>query len=358
MLSTIEKSQPQSQSESKLPSTGKLFLNGSSGNSRLQTILPELQSLAESLGLEIAFSDSSEDLQDQIQRAAQEGCPNILVGGGDDTVRPAIYGLQRAGFFDCKGGLMRQRTTFGIVPLGTFNNFARHLGIASDWKQALTDGLLGQPVQCDLGLVELSPDESILFTESVGLGLDVQAWKEFPEEAPQLWKRAWDGLSAFVRALRDFTPKKYRIRTDSGVIRIIKPEMLTVANAQRFCAGLSVAPLAQRDDGKLDLCILPNSWFWRLLGFPILAMGWHVNRPDVDYSQVETVEISRDQGFRLRIDSQLTRPIKKASVRVLPRMLPIRVGIAAETSTAKTAPSGIFSGSIGTWIPSSSDSPL
>lgn len=68
----------------------------------------------------------------------------VIAVGGDGTVNEVI------------NGLLQHETPpeFGIIPMGTVNDFTRALGIPSDIFEALDYIIEGEPFAIDLGLMD------------------------------------------------------------------------------------------------------------------------------------------------------------------------------------------------------------
>ena len=250
------------------------------------------------------------------RQAVLEQRPLIITAGGDDTVRDALFGMGDAGYFG--DAALRERITFGILPLGTFNNFATSLGLPMDLEAAYINAHEGRLTLVDIGMAD-----STLFIESVGVGIDVTAWRVFPPEKPNLLRRLWDGGLAVARALTIFQPRRYSLVVD-GVPRRVRAYNVTVANSSRFSAGLLIAPEALPDDGYLDLCIIPAlSKLGFILAIPLVFLGKHTLLKGVHYSKVRDVRISAIKRFSVRVDNQVKQKLP-IHVSLLPRLLPIR----------------------------------
>jgi diacylglycerol kinase (ATP) len=74
--------------------------------------------------LEIGRDGSAKDLA---ARAVQDGIPLLLVAGGDGTQHQAIQALAGSG------------TALGVLPLGTSNDLARRLGLATTLERSLAE---------------------------------------------------------------------------------------------------------------------------------------------------------------------------------------------------------------------------
>jgi diacylglycerol kinase (ATP) len=297
---------------------GVVLLNPASGASRGPNNLEELTALATAHGLRLRASTKAGDLTSLACEETRAGCPLIIAAGGDDSVREVLWGMDQAGVFARPA---EQRPHFGILPLGTFNNFARYLNVPLDPKLALETALHGQFHRVDLGRAG-----ERLFTESVGVGVDVAAWKAFPKESPSMFRRIWDGAIAVLKAITVFRPRRYFLEVD-GRLQSFRAYHITVANSSHFSAGIAIAPHAVIDDGNLDLCVIPSlSKLGFLMAIPIIFLGKHTAYlRGVRYSQVKHVRLWSEQtGALLRIDGRLGPPLP-AEIQVLPQALPMRL---------------------------------
>lgn len=224
--------------------SGVVLLNPASGASRGAKDPDTLTEWAGEFGSRVLTSSYAGELTQLAQREAEQGCPLIIAAGGDDTVREVLFGLDRAGVFDRPP---EERPYLGILPLGTFNNFARYLGIPLDARQALELAHNGMPRRVDLGRAN-----GRLFTESVGVGIDVAAWRAFPEESPSVFRRLWDGAKAVVKALTVFRPRRYYLEVD-GQRSALRAFNIVVANASDFAAGLQAPQVLDMNTSRLRL---------------------------------------------------------------------------------------------------------
>ena len=95
--------------------------------------------------VEVVTTGGDGDAERAAATASVSGRGTIFVAGGDGTVNEAVNGVAGVGALD--------RVRFGIIPLGTGNDFAAGLGIPADVEQALE--LLGREreLRVDLGRV-------------------------------------------------------------------------------------------------------------------------------------------------------------------------------------------------------------
>ncbi len=297
--------------------TGVVLLNPASGASRGANDAEGLTAMAMEFGTRLRASTRAGELTEMARQEAESGCSLIIAAGGDDSVREVLWGMDQAGVFQLP---VEQRPLFGIIPLGTFNNFARYLGLPLDPKAAMQCAHQGVVHRVDLGRAGHQ-----LFTESVGVGVDVAAWKAFPAESPSVFRRLWDGSIAVLKAVTVFRPRRYFLEVD-GLLQSFRAYHITVANSSHFSAGFAIAPHAVVDDGRLDLCIIPAlSKLGFLLAIPIIFLGKHTAYlKGVRYLQVSRVRLWSEHSGQLRIDGKLG-PRLPVEIQVLPNALPIRL---------------------------------
>ena len=204
----------------------------------------------------------------------------VVVGGGDGTLLTAI------------DGLVETKLPLVILPLGTFNELARTLGVPS--KPADVAALIeeGTPLAIDVGCV----NGAKYFNEaSVGLSTRVTRL-----QTGELKRRL--GMLAVpvttVMALRRGRPMHLEIESEDGTKRIVRALQLTVANSYRF-GGVVENPNASLEDGQLDLYSIDVRNWWHTLGLlAAVALRRFPRAPD-------TVVV---RGSRFRVRSIHGRP--------------------------------------------------
>lgn len=97
--------------------------------------------------------------------AAQRGIRRVVVVGGDGTINETARALRRTA------------TALGIVPMGSGNGLARHLGIPMSPERAVVKALTGKPVLIDSGELNEHP-----FFCTAGLGFEAYVAHEFAKK--------------------------------------------------------------------------------------------------------------------------------------------------------------------------------
>jgi YegS/Rv2252/BmrU family lipid kinase len=171
-----------------------------------------------------------EDLSSTIV-ARRDEVDVVAVGGGDGTLLSAIAGLAET------------KLPLAIIPLGTFNELARTLGVPEDLEQvaALIDD--GARLAIDVGTVN-----GIYFFNEASIGISTRVARL---QTPEL-KRRLGMLSipiATIRALRWLRPLHLSVADEQGSRRL-RAVQLTVANNYRF-GGVVENDRASLTDGAL-----------------------------------------------------------------------------------------------------------
>jgi diacylglycerol kinase (ATP) len=289
-------------------SRARLILNPSSGRERGRD---HLEALSARLGeryrpLEVVLTAGDGDAERAAATAVADGCGTLFVAGGDGTVNEAVNGVGAA------HGL--ETTTFGVIPLGTGNDFATALGIPADVDAAAGVLLAGRTIQVDLGEVN-----GRLFFNTSGGGFVAEVSVAV---TPQLKTIA--GRLAYLiggaQSLLEYEPVRATVTADPGGERIgLGLYAYAVCNSRLIGGGRLIAPYALIDDGLLDLCLIEAM---STLEFVALARkvagGDHVNDPRVRYLRASHITLTFDRLVKVNTDGEVMEAAS-CEYRVLPR---------------------------------------
>lgn len=236
----------------------------------------------------------------------------ILILGGDGTVHRHLAHLRQL------------QLPVLVVPCGSGNDFARALKLrrVRDSVDAWRRFCSGQNNvhQIDLGVISHPETDSGATTSTGarryfccvgGVGLDA----EIARRANRLprWIRRHGGYPlSLVPALWSFEPPVIRLQASAAdpvgalVARHDGPAIVAAfANAPAYGGGIKIAPDAQLDDGKLDICVVAGMAKARLLRlFPSVYSGSHLHIPEVKYFQSERIHLETDQPMDVYADGE------------------------------------------------------
>ncbi len=245
---------------------------------------------------------------DDLARAARAGRADhglVVVGGGDGTLGAVARELLDGG------------PVMGVLPLGTANDFARTLEIPADPLRAVEVIATAAPRAVDVGMVNGIP---FLNAASVGLSADLAA--ELSDDTKRRFGRGGYLLTALRVILRS---RSFYVRIEGEFgTAAARSLMLAVGNGRHHGGGLTVAPDATIDDGKLDLYSLETTRLWRLALIAwALRSGSHVHWSDVRANRGDWFEIATRRPRPVNVDGELRTEtparftIRKGALRVL-----------------------------------------
>jgi diacylglycerol kinase (ATP) len=197
---------------------------------------------------EIVPCGSKEELDTVIASAAGRGVQAVFAVGGDGTVHEVAKRL------------IGTDLALGILPTGSGNGFARHLGLPMRLRAALRVCRALRVETIDTATVNGNP-----FINMMGTGFD--AWI-----ADAFARAGTRGLMTYLRVgLRGFSryvPEECELTIDGAAARH-RPFVITIANGSQYGNNARIAPLASMQDGSLDITLIEHP---PLLRIPMLAV--------------------------------------------------------------------------------------
>ena len=230
--------------------------------SRAAAALPELSSwFTQNCHARIVVTKSEEEHRRELQDHGKEA-DLIVIGGGDGTISKAVPQL------------LNLKRPFGVLPLGTANDFARTIGLPTDPLEAAVITLNGRQHWIDVGVVNELP---YLNVASVGIASKVAKLQS--NELKQRW-RVFAYVIGLFRAVRDLQPFFIDLDIDGKPTWSGAVYQVSVGNGRFHGGGLMVAEDAAIDDGQLNVYLVYPGRFWQLVASLMhLKFGW--TKPEV-----------------------------------------------------------------------------
>jgi len=276
----------------------RLILNPASGSDTGAQYLPTLNDqLRERIGaLDIVMTVAPGDAVRAAAEAAQAGYDTLFVAGGDGTLNQVLNGVASVeGAFS--------RINFGLIPLGTGNDFAATLGLPESVDDTIGILLKGRTVQVDLGKL----NERHFINVSAGGFIAEVSDAVSPTLKTIAGKLAY--LIGGAQVLFDYEPVKVNLSAiaDGGPIeREFELQMFAVCNARLVGGGRIIAPHAVIDDGWLDVCLveaMPTLEFVGLLNR--LSTGDHLQDERVSYFRARELTLRFDHAIKVNTDGEV-----------------------------------------------------
>jgi diacylglycerol kinase family enzyme len=197
------------------------------------------------------------EIEAMVKRAVAEGFRTIAAAGGDGTICAVASALAGTG---CR---------MGVVPLGTFNYFARGHGLPETVPEAL-QVLADTPARP----IDIADVNGHVFLNNASLG----AYAKVLESRERIYRRY--GRSRFaaywsvVVALLNFRTRLVTTVTVDGEVHRFKTPMIFVANNPFQLELFNLAGADLIREGKLVALVAPDVGRWGLIAFAIrLALG-------------------------------------------------------------------------------------
>lgn len=289
----------------------RLIVNPVSGTDTapdyLQIINERLR--AEVGDMSIVMTIAAGDATNAGEQAAREGCERLYVAGGDGTLNEVLNGVARV-----PDALAR--TTFGLIPLGTGNDFADALGLPESVPDALDILLQNRTLQVDVGCL----NERYFINVSAGGFIAEVSEAVDPTLKSVAGKLAY--LVGGAQVLLDYEAVATRVHVveSAGITeREMSVEMFAVCNSRMIGGGRLIAPHAVINDGIFDICIvreMPTLEFISLLAR--VSGGDHIDDERVHYFRASEIELRFDRKIKVNTDGEVLET-DHCRYRLLPR---------------------------------------
>ncbi|MEM6963849.1 MAG: diacylglycerol kinase family protein [Bacteroidota bacterium] len=228
----------------------------------------------------------------------------VVAVGGDGSVN------------EVAAALIDSDVILGIIPAGSGNGFARHLGLSTKTVRAIHQLNQGQPITIDSCTMNGRP-----FVNLAGLGFD--GWVSY-----KLQQRKVRGLLAYVRFITQesftFQPQTYQIEIDGQPLRE-ECLCLEIVNAPMLGYNFEIAPHAKCNDGILEIVVVKKMSPWKMPRF-----AWHSYQKSLEktgltkYFSGKKIKIRIQEETPVHMDGEgmlvqedLTFTINPMSLRVL-----------------------------------------
>jgi len=208
--------------------------------------------------LEIVFTNARGHATELAKSFVESGFNIVVAVGGDGTVNEVAKSL------------IHTDTTLGIVPIGSGNGLARHLGIPMSIKKAIRQLNYSESIYMDYGLVNGRP-----FFCTCGTGFDAYVSTEFAKGHKRGIMRY---VEKIITGYFSYKSQNYQI-VCNGTNLNIKAFVMTFANASQWGNNAYIAPQASVQDGQLDVSIMSS---FPIIAIPTLALQLFTKNIDKD----------------------------------------------------------------------------
>jgi diacylglycerol kinase family enzyme len=274
---------PEAQPATRAPDICVIVNRGSGRKER--DVVAELEAAMERHPGRIALRvlERKEDPMTVAERAAAQGFPTLVAAGGDGTIS-AVAGIAH-----------REARRLGVVPAGTFNYFARGLGLPEETAPALDLIVSGATRPVMVGEVN-----GRLFLNNASLGLYPAILAE-REGVYRRWGRSrlaayWSVLTTLLRMP---TRMSLRVSIDGREVARRTPLAFVARSAYQLDL-LGLDGVRDVEDGRFALFLAPDRGRWGLVLFALRLAWRHMERGrDFEYHTGRAIDIETKARRRL-----------------------------------------------------------
>lgn len=251
-----------------------------------------------------SFTERAEHARELAEQAVADGCEIIVAVGGDGSIN------------EVASALLGSNATLGIVPAGSGNGLAMHLGYGRDIDEAVKKINTARVSAIDCGFMNGRP-----FFNLAGIGFDGLV--------SNLMKGSnWRGFIPYflksVKAGLQYTPRECRLEIDGKVITE-KCFIISIANGPMWGYNFQIAPDARLDDGFFEVVLLKDAPKWHYFAaVPATLNGKIYDAEFVEHFTARKVKIFAEglnfvhlDGEGLTLEGELEFEIRPKALNIL-----------------------------------------
>jgi diacylglycerol kinase (ATP) len=223
-----------------------------------------------------------------------DGYDAVVAAGGDGTISEVVNGLIQA-------NPEAPTVPFGIVPIGSANDFSKMVGLPGDIETAVRVIAAGHTRPIDVGQIQL-PDRVHYFNNNSAVAMEPMITLEHIKI-----QRISGELRYYVALLKGIIKMKawqMRLTWDDGSYEG-PTYLLSLCNSPRT-GGFMMAPGALVDDGRFDFVLAPEVSKGTVVAILLrLLKGTHIEHPKVTFKRTAHLTIESRPGTPIHADGEI-----------------------------------------------------
>ena len=283
-----------------------------------------MQELRKRLSGEVTVFTTTKPLDATLstRSAISRGSELIVVVGGDGTIHEVVNGFVDGSKF------INPSCQLGIVSSGTAQDSARGFGIPATTARQIEAVCGARTHLVDIGRASFvdsdgNAREQFFFNEC-SQGIAAVVVQRF--QAHHKWMGGFlgFGITAVATAARH-REQAMSVEIDGKVV-VTDPLLgIVVANGAFAGGGMHFAPKSKVDDGLFDVVIIhKQSIPSRLVNFPRIYFGAHVNLSWISYFQGRSIKLTSREHVPVEADGEFLGHLP-CDIKILPGSLQLRV---------------------------------
>ena len=288
---------------------GIMFFNPSSGVKLPPSELSAIEQSASDAGLEVVHVTRDLDCASLIRDRLREGRRLFVAAGGDGTINTVVQPL------------IHTEAILGVIPVGTYNHFAKDLGIPLAWRDALDVVING-----DIKPIDAARINDRFFVNNISMGLypELVARREEKGRDYPRWKAR---LLAAIATLRKYPHIAVTLDSEHHH-EVIKTHVLMISNNSYDLSRLGIeAPRRALEEGRLSVYWLPHVRRLTLTRFVAHYLAGRVHEtPGFRSFRTSRVKIqSSKRHLHLGIDGEVVTMDGPLTITIVPQSLSVKV---------------------------------
>ncbi len=229
----------------------------------------------------------------------------LVAVGGDGTVH-----------FVAAAALAHDRA-LAVIPQGTFNHFAKDIGMPLDAHEAAQSVAVGAKRKVDTGQVN---DQIFLNNSVVGFYPHLIAKRERLQGKIGKWLALAVAASLMLTKI-----KRYRLtlRVNDKTMDV-RTSLLVIANNRYDISGLGLASRKKLDEGKLYVYVVKSKTLPEMFGVSLRLLAGKATSKDFDCYKTDQLEVgSRKTTLRVAVDGETIQLRTPLMYKIYPKSLKI-----------------------------------
>lgn len=251
------------------------------------------------------FTEHTGHAAELAEESIQRGCDVVVAVGGDGTINEVASVVKL------------HKKILGIIPFGSGNGLARHLGIPMRVKEAvfLLNGFKTRVI--DTGVFNGKN-----FYNVAGVGFDAHISAVFAADKKR-------GLAGYIKLglkeIINYRPQDYTLTVDGKTLRRTA-FAVSIANSSQYGNNTYISPDASVTDGLLDVCIVKDFPLYQLPLLLFRALRAETHRTGmVEIIRGKHIVVERGERGPIHIDGEPLLMDKDIRISVDPLSLKVIV---------------------------------
>ena len=250
---------------------------------------------------DIVYTKKCGDATILSKKAIKDKKDIVIAVGGDGTVS------------ECSKALIGSNVAIGVIPCGSGNGFAYHIGMKRDIKKAILQLNIST-----LKTIDSCTANDERFVNVSGIGFDSHIANLFANNK----KRGFFNYLKLIIKELSYQPEYYKIEYNNTK-KEVKAYLIAFANTSQYGNDFEISPFAKLDDGLINFVIVKAFSKWKIPFFLLKVAKGNVHLSK-NVEIITSKEMSIESKNRLvHLDGEPKELKSPIVVKVIPQTLKI-----------------------------------